>query len=319
MSKQYKKAMDKVVLSEAFKEKIISDLSLANKNKKFKNSNTKIFYLRTFAGIAACFALCIAGFSVMKNFAPIKPIKNSDFGQTENYNPSGEKNAENESNSDNTAKGGETDFEVVPKTDFKISGKDGEKSENRADENIAGITDLPNDEKTPDQNPPLLQSPSGENNESPQDKENPGSENGGNPNDEMSPPVLGGNPYADISDIAELEKALGYAVNVPSYLPDGYSSDSICLISGTLVQINYSNGTDEITLRTERGKIGDISGVYQTFENFENIEIGDITAHLKGNGEKINLAEFQKNGCAYSLYSPSGLEKEEFIKIIDNI
>lgn len=266
MSKQYKKAMDKVVLSEAFKEKIISDLSLANKNEKFKNSGTKIFYLRTFAGIAACFALCIAGFSVMKNFSPIKPIKNSDFGQTENYNPSGEKNAENETNSDNTAKSGETDFEVVPKTDFKIPDKDGE-----------------------------------------------------NPNDEMSPPVLGGNPYADISDIAELEKALGYAVNVPSYLPDGYNSDSICLISGTLVQINYSNGADEITLRTERGKIGDISGVYQTFENFENVEIGDITVHLKGNGEKINLAEFQKNGCAYSLYSPSGLEKEEFIKIIDNI
>ena len=42
LSKQYKKAMDKIVLSDSLKEKIISDMVSADKKQKFKNSDTKI-------------------------------------------------------------------------------------------------------------------------------------------------------------------------------------------------------------------------------------------------------------------------------------
>jgi len=309
LSKQYKKAMDKIVLSDSLKEKIISDMVSADKKQKFKNSDTKIFYLRTFAGAAACFALLLGGFSVMKNYFPINPLQKPSTPQTEIYKPSENPTGKDENKpsdekntpSDVPKPSGRTDL-TTPEENLPTQ------SDIKGNTEISAPADGPTGE-----NPPFLQLPGGEG------EQNPNGENEQNPNDEYDPPTLGGNPYEEISDIQTLEKKLGYAVNTPSYLPSGYKLDSISLIFGTRADITYSNSESEIVFRTEKSESDDISGVYETYERVENTDINGITAVLKGSGEKINIAVFKNGASAYSVYSPDGLVKDEIIKIIGSI
>lgn len=314
MSKQYKNAMDKIVLSDSLKEKIISDMAYADKSaKSFKKSNTKIFYLRTIACAAACLCLCIGGFSVIKNFSAIKPLP--DTPQTEFHNPAGN----SDHGKDENAQAGTQN--PLDKTDFtkpetRTSPNDSTKDNTEISKPSFSA---PQDEPT-GENPPLMQNPDNENGQNPSDKteQNPNVGNGQNPDGEYEPPVMGGSPYEDFADIASLENKLGYSLKVPSYLPNGYNLENITLIFGTLAEITYSNGQSYLTFRTEQNAEDDISDVYDTFEAVKEVKINDITACLKGNGEKINLALF-KDGASYALFSQDGINEDEIIKIIAEI
>ena len=307
MSKQYKKAMDKIVLSDSLKEKIISDMVSADKKQKFKNSDTKIFYLRTFAGAAACFALLLGGFSVMKNYFPINPLQKPSTPQTEIYKPS-----ENPTGKDENKP---SDEKNTPSDVQKPSGRTDlttpeENLPTQSD--IKGNTEIsaPADEPT-GENPPFLQSPGGEG------EQNPSDENEQNPSDEYAPPTLGGNPYEEISDIQELEKKLGYAVNAPSYLPSGYKLDSISLIFGTLADITYSNGKNEIVFRAAKGS-DDISGDCNVYKNTKTVSVNGTDAKYRENGETSG-AVWTKDGLTFSVYADTVISEKDASDIIASV
>ncbi len=113
------------------------------------------------------------------------------------------------------------------------------------------------------------------------------------------------NPLTGYEDIAALEKAVGFKLICPT-LPDGYKADSFIDISGTLAEVNYTNGTDTICFRMEKSDESDISGDYNVYSTKKTLTAGDTAVTAEG-GESINKATWTKNGFSFSLTSEKGL------------
>ncbi len=67
MSKKYKDAMDKIVLSDELKTKIIENTTKNHLSVKEKKKRTRTFYVRYGVGYAACLLLCVLAVSVSQN------------------------------------------------------------------------------------------------------------------------------------------------------------------------------------------------------------------------------------------------------------
>lgn len=113
------------------------------------------------------------------------------------------------------------------------------------------------------------------------------------------------NPLTEHVDIAALEKAVGFKLTCPT-LPDGYKADSFIDISGTLAEVFYTNGTDTVCFRMEKGDAADISGDYNVYATKKTLTAGDTAVTAEGS-ESINKATWVKNGFAFSLTSETGL------------
>lgn len=126
------------------------------------------------------------------------------------------------------------------------------------------------------------------------------------------------NPIADIKGIDELKKTVAFELFVPQKLPNGYKIDNVSLISGKLVQIIYSDGSNNITYRVAKGH-EDISGDYKSYEKSDSVKMGGSVITLKGGKSLINLATWIKDDCSYSLSFSTGIEKEVVVSIIENM
>lgn len=112
-------------------------------------------------------------------------------------------------------------------------------------------------------------------------------------------------PLTEHADIASLEKAVGFKLTCP-ILPDGYKADSFIDISGTLAEVFYTNGSDTVCFRMEKGDTGDISGDYNVYSVKKTLTAGDTAVTAEGS-ESINKATWTKNGFVFSLTSETGL------------
>ena len=112
-------------------------------------------------------------------------------------------------------------------------------------------------------------------------------------------------PLTEHADIASLEKAVGFKLTCPT-LPDGYKADSFIDISGTLAEVFYTNGSDTVCFRMEKGDTADISGDYNVYSVKKTLTAGD-TAVIAEGSESINKATWTKNGFVFSLTSETGL------------
>lgn len=124
--------------------------------------------------------------------------------------------------------------------------------------------------------------------------------------------------YYEASDLADLKASAAYELNAPSYMPDSYSADAYALISGSLAQIRYFNGTDEILYRTEPGT-EDCSGNYSVYDTEKEIKVNDITVTLKINNTSGFLATWQKDNMVYSLDGTGSVSEAEITRIISSI
>lgn len=114
-------------------------------------------------------------------------------------------------------------------------------------------------------------------------------------------------PWAEYSSIEEAAQAAGIDIGAPNNLGD-YKIEMLQSMSG-LVEINYSDDTNEIMLRKGAG-LDDISGNYNTYDNTENVTISDMTVTLKGNGDMINAAVWNDGTSSYAYYTESGVTSD---------
>lgn len=131
--------------------------------------------------------------------------------------------------------------------------------------------------------------------------------------------MCGGNPFDEKNSLDEIQKEVGYAFKVPQYMPNGYKSDSMSVMFGTMIQISYinkSNG-DEILYRTEK-TTDDISGDYSEYKNVETKRINNSDVEIKSNGESCHTATWNDND-AYSVYSRNGIDKNDMEKIVESV
>lgn len=124
-------------------------------------------------------------------------------------------------------------------------------------------------------------------------------------------------PITEYSEIDELIAAVGFDVVSPS-VPSNYKLSLISDVSGEIAQLIYANNDDEICYRMAKGK-EDISGDYNIYTTVTRLKVNDADIRLKGNGGKIYLALWAKEGYTYSISFDEGLSLKEAESIIKSI
>ena len=116
------------------------------------------------------------------------------------------------------------------------------------------------------------------------------------------------NPLTDHESLAELAKAVGFDIKVPT-VPAGYAADAYIDISGELAEVFYENGRDTLLYRVSRGE-GDNSGDYNTYSSKKTVDVNGVSVELRGN-DKVNIATWSNGGFAYSVSAEQGISETE--------
>lgn len=126
------------------------------------------------------------------------------------------------------------------------------------------------------------------------------------------------NPITEYKTVEDAEKATSFKAKLPSKLPDGYKMSFISVISGEILNIFYSSGTNEICYRMAKGD-EDISGDYNIYDDILAVQIGGLAVTVRGSGGLYSSAVWHDGEFSCSLYSTTGLDESEFTKIIKSM
>ena len=303
MSKKYKQAMDQLTVSDELKAKILQTAA-EKANQKTKRTTLRISVRRA-AVCAAALIICVSAALLTQNYttsnivpmptkAPESPMPTASAAVFPTASP----------------------FPAVqPPTD-----------ERRTEAILPQVT--PNPAATPQPEhtekpqatlPPSEEPQPGANDEPPKatapntGAENDSPEQGGAPN--QGGMQSGG--ILDLDSIDELRRAAGYDFKLPQQVPTGYYAEMPSLLFGTLVQVLYTNGEDELFYRTERSE-EDISGDYNVYESVVTESCNGFDVTLKGNGDRVFCAVWV-DGDAYAIYSREGLAKQTMLAMIASV
>lgn len=307
MSKKYKEAMDKIVLSDELKSKIIENAAKNHLPVNTKPRLTKSFYFRYGVSYVACLILCFLAVSVSQIFMKTDMIPfTTDTPGTQSPVPAPQETTVPQQPTAGTPEEHESAesqpfIEAAPKNDT-VHQTIEETTRPQNDEPADVIPPLQSENDTP----PLLE------NHSPQE-DNPPEMSSGNEADDL--PL---NPATEWGDFSDIRKRLGYDFKIPTYIPEGYKFDTASLLFRTLVQISYVSENDEIVYRTER-TMEDISGDYNVYDTMETETINGADTTLKGSDEIFYGAVWNDGEMSYSISSTSGLEKNTLVQIAENV
>lgn len=112
------------------------------------------------------------------------------------------------------------------------------------------------------------------------------------------------NPWQEYKTVSEAAKATGISFSAPEKF-EKYTVSYVQAMDG-IVEVTYSNGSNEICVRKGRGT-DDISGDYNVYKNVSEKEIGGNTVTLKGNGDGVSSAAWTDGKYSYSIYSGNEL------------
>ncbi len=342
MSNKYKKAMDRIVVSDELKTKILNMSAEKISDNKSKSKTSKVFYLRYAIGYAACLAVFICGISAVKNNlfenkdSEISQSNYSENTEEENYYQATEKSIDM-SYTDNNDK---NETEPDSRSGSALLNKsENEKAERRTAVNkdfsaeLNQKSDAQGDNISKSDNVPALTPENAGNNMGTGKDVNAVSsdDESKSDNDSQEPVLSGENPMAggnggtemgyyieNFSNVSDVVRKVGYNFKIPKYIPKEYKNESYSLICGELIQISYESENDRLLYRTQKGS-GDISGDYNVYDITETEKIKDSKVELKGDKTKCSLAIWNDNESAYSLNSEKGTEKAEMTQIIESV
>ena len=120
-----------------------------------------------------------------------------------------------------------------------------------------------------------------------------------------------GNPWSDWASLKEAEHAVGYELNVPESVGETYAAVRYRTMAGamTLLEVVYSDGTHEVTVRKTEGEGEDISGVYG--HDTTEIKAWNGVSVIYGRaaeGDSLKIT-FDYGGYSWSLYARDGISE----------
>ena len=124
------------------------------------------------------------------------------------------------------------------------------------------------------------------------------------------------NPLTDHESLAELAKAVGFDIKVPT-VPAGYAADAYIDISGELAEVFYENGSDTLLYRVSKGE-GDNSGDCNTYSTNKTVNVNGVSVEMHGN-DKVNVAVWSNGGFAYSVSSEQGIAEADVIAAVNSV
>lgn len=311
LSDKYKKAMDSISLTEEQKQKII------------QNAKKKKFDYRVIVNIAACLVVIAVVYGALQNkIEPDSPNKYStDSVVVETTEKSSESTTEKQESTQavestteiTTTKSVEKNTEMT--TARKIYEKNAvakrEKSSTTLADNKIKKSDVETTTEKITQADKLYMTSLNEDNEvAEQSIDSIDGE-----------PMLktASSPYVEYNSVDELKEN----VNINAKIPDkirNYKSYSYSVAFSNMAEIQYSNGSDNILYRLEKGEVAeDISGDYNDYENIQKLTVDNTEVTIKGNEDTYKVAIWYKNGVNYSLSSEQGLKIEDIQSLINEL
>ena len=303
LSDKYKKAMDNISLTDEQKQEII------------QNAKKKKFDYRVIVNIAACLVVVAVVYGALQNkIQPDSPNKYStDSVVVETTEKSSEITTKNQESTQSvesateitTSKSVEKNTEMT--TARKIYEKNAvvEKRESSTTSETKKVNAEITTEKTT-QTEKLYMTSINEDNEVA----------------EQSIDSIEGEPMLKTASSPSVDE-LKENVNINAKMPDkikNYMSCSYSVAFSNMVEIQYSNGSDNILYRLEKGEVAeDISGDYNIYENIKKLTVDNIEVTIKGNEDVYKVAVWYKNGVNYSLSSEQGLKMEDIQNLINEI
>lgn len=126
------------------------------------------------------------------------------------------------------------------------------------------------------------------------------------------------NPMIEYETIDEAIKVLGFDFNALVAIPEDYELSNIFVIDKTLVEINYSNNDNEISLRAGQANY-DISGNYNNYSQKKVLKISDNDVTIKSDNDKIYLVSWKIGDVSYSMTIKNGLNENDLINILKQL
>ncbi|OOM76196.1 hypothetical protein CLPUN_28090 [Clostridium puniceum] len=352
MSKNYKKELDKIVMSEDMKKRILHNV--LNENTDIKNKSIEIkkhnLLRKNMQIIAACFTVVIC-LSVVKNNPQLFKYDNDNFKQKEISKDIDDKNKDlqnieesesyydnknsadynKDSQNDNKLKeqevinGHTNNDENYKKSDSSKYNENNNENSSKIKQNEKSSEDSIGAPKTME--PPtniIVEStnPISSDDKSKKTTKDQGeltknnNENNEEDNLDSSDLVTCGEIIKEYKTLEEAEAAVKLKINYIKELPKGFNIDNISVISNDIIQIEYNNGNDRIIFRAGKD-IENISGDYNIYKIKNNCDTNGINIDLEGNKNKIaNLATWKKSTVSYSISSISGISEDIIVNMI---
>lgn len=116
--------------------------------------------------------------------------------------------------------------------------------------------------------------------------------------------------------LEDAEGAVEFKINPIKELPKGFDTEKISVESNQIIQIEYDNGQDMISLRAGK-EVDNISGDYNDYEFENTIDINGVSVNLKGNKtNEVNLATWKNGNISYSLSDVNGGDKDMILNMV---
>ena len=290
LNNSYKKAMDKMELSNELKERIISNASKPTENKKLKP-----VYIGRIAVIAASFILCFLSYYTVTNFYT---NPDTDVVMVDTPNPISQNEQEDKKVAANetvnvppslkTVSGNSEETETPPLPVYKEA-----EISNKQIEEV-----LPKNDTVIENNPPAT--------------------------DSNIPPFVKTKDTAEDSEaekvikkttVEEVAAILGYEIESPQSMPKGYTTSDISLVNSSIVEIQYQGDDDIITYRTVKTS-SNLSQANEAYEYMEIVNINSVDVVLKGTEELYYNAVWSDDEDSFSITSNNGVERQVMIDIV---
>lgn len=311
LSDKYKKAMDSISLTEEQKQKII------------QNAKKKKFDYRVIVNIAACLVVIAVVYGALQNkIEPDSPNKYStDSVVVETTEKSSESTTEKQESTQavestteiTTTKSVEKNTEMT--TARKIYEKNAvakrEKSSTTLADNKIKKSDVETTIEKITQADKLYMTSLNEDNEVAEQSID----------SIEGEPMLktASSPYVNYNSVDELKENININAKIPDKIRN-YKSYSYSVAFSNMAEIEYSNGSDNILYRLEKGEVAeDISGDYNNYENIKKLTVDNTEVTIKGNEDTYKVAIWYKNGVNYSLSSEQGLKIEDIQSLINEL
>lgn len=326
MSKKYKDVMNKIIMDEDMKNRILSNVN--DMNGKEEKVGVKRISSRLFNNIAmyaACFAIILCG---VTNNSFMKFLK---FGESNLQQMNVSQNTDLTERTENSE---EVKNENLESRERKENGKENVNSTNIDSSLIKDDGDYQTKESDvkQEENQSKLPSDNERFNQKGTNSQNNLVDNGNMKNTPYSSPETKKQSNASgqlvrtmldeksFESLTELKKSVDFELEIPKKLPPNFEIGTISYIGNSVVSITYSNKSDNnsINFRTSK-KNKDISGDYNQYKLEKTINFDEFNISLSGDKNLINLAKWNKDNISYSILTENGLGEDEILDMVKSI
>ena len=127
------------------------------------------------------------------------------------------------------------------------------------------------------------------------------------------------NPFTEYATVAEAAEAAGVTFTEPTSLPEGYTFSAARAIAGELMEVVYTNGENDLTIRKAIGT-EDCSGDTTVYSETSTQTVDEMEITCKGEDGMIMLATWTDGESSYAVSAAGeGLDQNTLTTLVGEI